>query len=262
MSEKRKSREEWLAEESARLKRGPTLQPLIPSVTNRGSALDPMRAGLGATGGALAPHPNPVTFQGCTANVIAEALRAELTDEDTRVEIGQAGKGIVVTIFQSYGRRSYHFWPVLSVTLLQAGEQLTVTVSPLAERAATDALSAIGGTLIKHGIGLLRRPSGLGGLLSTVGHVVQGASELMDHLEDLTLPQRVWAIIDRVGGAAEKAFLEAQWRALEQQRQREAILAAWTHCPYCGRAYAPAEAELANCPACGGARGSKPEWIP
>jgi hypothetical protein len=264
--EDKRRREEWLAQEQERLRRGFSYQPPSASAGSAGAgsggdqALAGLGLGAGVVGGAVAPHPNPVTFEGVPAVVIAEALRAELTDHDTRLAASPAADSLVVTIYQARDRQALRFQPALAVTMVERGETLTVTVSELAQGAVTDVLGSIGGTLLEEGWDIVaRRRAGLGGLLSTVGHIVRGAGRLADTLEDLTLPKRTWAVIDRVGAAAEDAYREARRRAEAAERAREAALRAWTHCPYCGRAYEAAEEALTNCPACGGPRGARPD---
>jgi predicted Zn-ribbon and HTH transcriptional regulator len=85
--------------------------------------------------------------------------------------------------------------------------------------------------------------------------------DVIEEVQDLNMPRRVWAIIDRVGKAAEEVYLDEQHRARVLERQREAAEHAWTHCPYCGRAYAEAEGSVVTCPSCGGPRGPKPSWL-
>jgi hypothetical protein len=261
--EKEQSFEEWLAGEQARLDEGFKYTP-GPSTAAGPSTGDDVLAGLGLgagiAGGAVAPHPNPVTFEGCQAHVIAAALQAEIPDDDTYVRVARSGDSTVVTVFTSPSNRPYDQTPALSATLLEADDTLTVTMGELSREAKREALSSIGGTIARHGSRILRG-GGIGGLLDAAGSIIEGVSDVADDVDDLTLPRRVWNVIDRVGGAAEIAYLEEQRRLDEAQRKREAAERAWTHCPSCGRAYEQAEAARMNCSSCGGPRGPKPAWM-
>jgi len=265
MAEKEQSLEEWLAAERERLDRGFTFEPEPSSTPGGSGAADQALAGLGlgagVVGGAVAPHPNPVAFEGCTAEVVATALRNELADDDTRVQVERTGSSLVVTVLQSQEADAYRFIPALSVTLIEEGETLTVTVSDLNPSSVTGVVGSIGETLLEQGAQVLTRRGGLGGLLDAAGNVMEGVQDLVEDVQDLTLPRRAWTVIDRVGEAAERAYLDEQRRAAELEREREAALRAWTHCEWCGRAYRDDERDRATCPTCGGPRGSKPDFL-
>jgi hypothetical protein len=263
MAEDRKSLEEWLAEERARQKEGFTYEGQPTTEAGSGSAAGEALAGLGlaagVAGGALAPHANPVIFQGCKASTIAEALRAELPDDDTVVEVRHDSASVIVTVLEGRRGRS-GLRPMLSVTLVERANILTVTVGDLTDSSLRDTMGTVAGALLDSGRHLLLRRRGVGGLLDTAGRLMDNVEDVVGEVQDLNLPRRVWAIIDRVGRAAEEAYLEEQHRARILERQREAELHAWTHCPYCGRAYAESEQNVVTCPSCGGPRGPKPSW--
>jgi predicted Zn-ribbon and HTH transcriptional regulator len=266
MEDKKQSLEEWLAEEQARLDEGFTYEPAPSTSAESSGTAEEVLAGLGLgagiAGGVVAAHPNPVTFEGSAASVIADALRAELPDEDTRVRVDKNGPSTIVTVLQSQGERG-EFLPALAVTLLEAGETLTVTVGERNEENVRRALSSMGEKALRRGQRLAwARRRGLRGLLSTAGHVVEGLGDLAEDVQDLTLPRRVWRVIDRVGEATEQAYLEAWRREQERVRRREAALRAWTHCEWCGHAYGEDEARLMTCPSCGAPRGNKPDFLP
>ena len=90
---------------------------------------------------------------------------------------------------------------------------------------------------------------------------MQTLEQASEDIEDLGLPRRVWAIIDEVGQAAEDAYWEEHRKREALDRRREAAERVWTHCEYCGRAYAEDEESIVQCPSCGGARGPKPAWL-
>lgn len=264
MGDKKQSLEEWLAEEQARLDEGFTYEPKPVEAGETSGAAEEVLAGLGlgagVAGGLVAPHPNPVTFEGSSASVIADALRAELPDDDTRVRVDRNGPSTVVTILQSQGGGD--FLPALTVTLLEAGESLTITVGEPSGENVRRALSSMGDKALRQGRRLAwARRRGLRGVLDTAGHLVEGLGDLAEDVQDLTLPRRVWKVIDRVGEATEQAYLEEWRREQERLRQREAAIRAWTHCEWCGHAYAESEAHITTCPSCGAPRGNKPEFL-
>jgi hypothetical protein len=261
------SHEEWLRSERERLKRGfsYTPPPPAPGTATTAGAADQALAGLGlgaaAAAGALGPHPNPITFQGIRASVITNALRSEISDDDTRVRVQPTDEGTVAVISQSMASAPHRYAPVLTVTLLEAPDALTVTVSELRKSALREKWGSIGGTVLEQTGEVLgaRRRRGVGGLIDVAASLKDGVEDLVDDIQDLNLPRRVWRVIDRVGGAAEEAYLEEVRKARAIEWQREAALRAYTRCEWCGRAYAPDEGALVECPACGGTRGSAPQ---
>lgn len=267
MTDKGQSFEEWLAEERARLDKGfsPELQPIsTASKTGAGGEiLAGLGLGAGVVAGAVAAHPNPATFEGVKAAIIVSALRSEIPDDDTRVQIDKSGASVVVTILQSQERTPQQFSPALSATLIETADKLTVAVSDLSQGAVRGTLSSVGSTVLDQGKEILsrRRRSDVGGLLDTAGHLMERVEGLVEDIQDLGLPKRVWEVIDRVGEAAEQAYLDEQRKEQELQRKREAAERAWTHCESCGRAYRDDEETRADCPSCGASRGDKPAWL-
>jgi hypothetical protein len=265
--DKKQSLEEWMEEERARLKEGFSYEPTPISRPDKPAAGDQIAAGLGlgagVAAGALGPHPNPVTFEGCRADVIVTALKQELSDDDTRVQVDRSGNSLVTTILQSQEHRPYEFYPVLTATLVETADTLTVTLSELNQDASRGALSSVGSTVLDQGKQLLTRGRrrGIGGVLDLAEQIKDGVEDVVENIQDLTLPRRVWTIVDRVGEAAERAYLDERRKEQELQQQREAAERAWTHCEYCGRAYGEDEGNLAGCPTCGGTRGPKPAWL-
>jgi hypothetical protein len=261
--EKKQSLEEWMAEERARLKKGFDYTP-EPATGSGPSTGDDVLAGLGlgaaVVGGAVAPHPNPVTFEGVRASVIANALKSELADDDTHVQVDRTGGSTVVTILL-HQAESYQFLPALAVTLLEAAGALTVTMGDLDKDVVRGAWASIGGTVVEQGKDLLLGRRGPAGLLDAAGDLIEGISEVAENVDDLSLPKQVWGVIDRVGKAAEEAYLEEKRLREKEQRRREKAKRAWTHCPSCGRAYSPEEAHRVSCASCGGTRGDKPDWL-
>jgi hypothetical protein len=260
------SLEEWLAEERARLDKGFTFEPQPTSAPSQPGTAEQALAGLGlgagVAAGVAAPHPNPVTFQGCPALVIVNALRTEIQNDDTQVQVDQTGDSTVITVLQNQEPRPYDFFPALSVTMIEKADTLTVTVSDLDQDTVRGALGSMGSTLLDQGKRVITgRARGVGGIFDAAGHVMKGVEDLVEDIQDLGLPRRVWKVVDRVGEAAEKAYLDEQRQNQERQRQREADIRAWTHCAWCGRAYGTDEADTTSCPSCGAARGPKPDSL-
>ncbi len=261
--EKKQSLEEWMAEERSRLKKGFEYEPK-PATGGGPSAGDDVLAGLGlgaaVVGGAAAPHPNPATFAGVKASIIANALKSELASDDTQVQVSTTGDSTVVAVLL-HQAQSYQFLPALTVTLLEKAGALTVTLGDLDKSVTRGAWTSIGGTVVDQGKDLLLGRRGPGGLLDAAGDLIEGISKVAENVDDLSLPKQVWAAIDRVGKAAEAGYLEEKRLKEEALRRQEEAERAWTHCPSCGRAYGPEEGQRVSCPSCGGTRGNKPDWL-
>jgi len=262
MADEEKNLEEWLAEEQARLDKGFTIEPKHGSGTGKPGAGEEILAGLGlgagVVGGALAPHPNPVTFEGVKATVIVSALKSEIADDDTRAKVDRTGDSVVVTLLQSQADAPRQFSPALTATLIETADTLTITLGDLNQDVKRGAISSMGSTLVEQGKRALSGRRSLAGLLDAAGNVIEGVDDLVENVQDLGLPRRVWEVIDRVGEAAEEVYLEERRKEQELQRRREEAVRAWTHCPSCGRAYRDDETDRVDCPACGAPRGDKP----
>lgn len=259
------SLEAWLAEERKRLDEGFSFEPQPSSGTPTPSPADDILAelglGAGVLAGVIAGHLNPATFEGCSASTIAKALASYIPDDDTQVSIDESEQATVVTVLQSQERRPHSFSPALTVTLIETEETLTVAISDLSEDLKRGAIGSIGRTALRGSRELLWRRPGLAGVLHTAGGLIESIEDVTEEIQNLSLPKRVWAIIDRVGGAAEASYLEKQRRNDILKRQRDAAERAWTHCDWCGRAYAKDEEDVVQCPSCGASRGAKPAWL-
>jgi hypothetical protein len=260
--EKKQSLEEWMADERARLEKGFKYAPQ-PTAGGPGPG-DDLLTGLGlgaaAVGGAVAPHSNPAIFEGVKASVIADALESELTGDDTQVQVSCSDDSTVITILL-HQLHSHRFLPAMTVTLLEKAGALTVALGDLDNSVVRGAWASIGGEVVEQGKGLLLGRRGPAGLLNAAGELIEGIGEVAENIDDLVLPRRVWAVIDRVGRAAEEGYLEEKRLKEEALRRREEAERAWTHCPSCGRAYGPDEAQRVRCPSCGGTRGDRPDWL-
>jgi hypothetical protein len=258
------SLEEWLAEERERLERGFSFEPQpVPEDVRPGPADDilaQLGLGAGVLAGVVAGHANPVTFEGCKAATIADALVSEITDRDTRATVSETEDATIVRVLQ---RQEPHlrFAPALTVTLIETDETLTVAMSDLSPDVKRGALGSIGRSALRGSRGLLLGRRGLPGVLDAAGGLLAGIEDVAEDIQDLSLPRRVWVVIDLVGGAAEDTYLEERRRRLAVERKREAAERAWTHCAWCGRAYEEEEEDVVQCPSCGGARGAKPTWL-
>ncbi len=265
-ADEEKSLQEWIEEERARLDKGFTYEPQpSSSEADKPGSAGQIAAGLGlgagVVAGAAAPHPDSVTFEGVKANVIATVLSREIANDDTHVRVDRTGDSVVVTISQSQSSRPHQFSPALSATLIEKSDVLTVTVSDLSGEAKRSTLGSVGRTVLDKGKRLAFRRRGVRGLIETAGDVMEGVEDLVEDIQDLGLPKRVWEVIDRVGEAAEQAYLDEKRKQQEIQWQREAAEHAWTHCESCGRAYREDEDDRVDCPSCGGVRGGKPDWL-
>ena len=268
-SENEQSLEDWLAEERARLDKGFSFEPPPPTAdASAGTSpadqvLGGLGLGAGVLGGAVAPHPNPTTFEGCPSDGIAAALRQEFSGGDTRVQVERRGDTTIVTILQRQDDKgASDFIPAVNVALVEKETMLTVTVSDLSQDTVRDTISSIGGTLLEQGKHvLIGRRRGIRGMFDMAGRLKDGVTDLIEDIQDLGLPRRVWAVIDRVGGAAEKAYLEQRREEQKRQWEREEKERAWLYCPSCGRAYREDEAARVDCPSCGAPRGEKPVWL-
>jgi rubrerythrin len=263
MTEEKQSLEEWLAEERRRLKDGFSFEPEPAPHVEPSPATDilaKLGLGAGALAGVVADHANPVTFEGCSASTIADALGSEFTGQDTEVAINKTEEATTVTILQSQESHQ-RFSPALTVTLVEIGETLTVAMSDLSQDAKRGAIGSLGRTAVRQGGEFLLRRRGVVGMLDTAGDLIESVEDVAEDIQDLSLPKRVWRTIDRVGRAAEDAYKEEQGKRRALERKREATERAWTHCEWCGRAYAPDENDIVQCPSCGAPRGPRPSWL-
>jgi len=256
----------WLAAEQARLDRGFQFEPkpTMSESTRSGSvetALAGVGLGAGVIAGAATPHPNPTVFQGVKPTLVINALREELADRDTRVQVNAGREAVEVTILQSQDQHPFDYLPAVTATMIDRDNTLTITVSDLSQNSARTAFGSMGKTVLREGKNVLvnRRMRGPGGLIDAAGSLIQGIGDVVEDIQDLNLPSRVWKVIDRVGNAAEQAYLDERAKTDARAREREQALHAWTHCPYCDRGYSEDEAQLTLCPACGGTRGDKPD---
>lgn len=259
------SLEAWLAEERKRLDEGfsfePEPRPADPTPEPAQDILAELGLGAGVLAGVVAGHANPVTFDGVSAATIAEALASHVPGEDTRVTIEETDEATIVTVLHSQEHRPTRFSPALTVTLIETDEALTVAMSGLSEDVKRGTLGSLGRGALRGSRRILLRRRGLAGMLDAAGGIIESIEDVSEDIQDLNLPQQVWSIIDRVGGAAEEAYLKEQRREEVLRRKREAAERAWTHCEWCGRAYAEDEEDVVQCPSCGAPRGSKPPWL-
>jgi hypothetical protein len=258
------SREEWLTEERRRLEEGFTFEPQTAPEGVKPSPADDILAqlglGAGALAGVVAGHDNPVTFEGCRASTVANALVSEIADGDTRATISETQEATIVRVLQRQ-EPQLRYSPALTVTLIETDESLTIAMSDLSPDVKRGSIGSISRSALQGGRRLLLRRRGLPGMLDAAGGLIAGIEDVAEDIQDLSLPRRVWLVIDRVCLAAEETYLEERRKKQALERERQAAERAWTHCEWCGRAYAEEEAGVVQCPSCGAARGSKPEWF-
>lgn len=257
--------EAWLAEERRRLDEGfqfehhAAVEDTTPDAAR--DVLAQMGLGTGVLAGVIAGHTNPVTFDGCRASTIVEALVSQISGGDTRVSVERTGDATIVTVLQSQENRPHHFTPALTVTLIKTDETLTVAMSDLSDEAKRGAIGSLGKAALRGSRRFLLRRRGVAGALDAAGGLMETIEQASEDIQDLGLPRRVWAIVDQVGEAAEEAFWEERRREEARGRKRKAAEHAWTHCEWCGRAYAEDEENIVQCPSCGAPRGPKPAWL-
>lgn len=146
--DKKKSLEAWLAEERRRLDEGFTFEPPAPPKDSPPDAaqdiLAQMGLGAGVLAGVIAGHANPVTFDGCKASTMAEALVSHISGGDTRASVERSEDATVVTVLQSQENQPQGFSPALTVTLIETDETLTVAMSDLSGDAKRGAMGSLG----------------------------------------------------------------------------------------------------------------------
>jgi len=202
--------------------------------------------GAGVVGGA-AQGMAPGTFSYHTsrpsaAQAFVEAFQG-LADGDTRLQV--AGHADQTTV-QFMQRLPTGAWAAaVTVTLIQAADQIKVTTSGQNMAALASAAGELGGTALGVVSDLLRGPRGVP---NAIGRVSRDMGKVAEAATDLNLGGQVRAAVERLGGV-----LEQEWSAVQRkQREDEERRIAATTCPYCGTLY-PSDEAIA-CPKCNAPR--------
>ena len=202
--------------------------------------------GAGVAGG-MAQGMTPGTFSYHTSRPAAAQAFVEacqgLADNDTRLQVtGHADQ----TTIQFMQRLPTGNWAAaVTLTLIQAADQIKVTTSGQNMAALASAAGELGGTALGVVSDLLRGPSGVGNAL---GRVSRDMGKVAGAATDLNLGGQVRSIVERIG-----AVLEEEWSAVQRKQREEADRqVAATTCPYCGTLY-PSE-DATACSKCNAPR--------
>jgi hypothetical protein len=207
-----------------------------------GEAAPAAALGAGVVGG-LAQGMAPGTFSYHTsrpsaAQAFVEAFQG-LSDNDTRPQVTSHSDQTTVQFMQRLPTGSWA--AAVTVTLIQAADQIKVTTSGQNMAALASAAGELGGTALGVVGDLLRGPSGVGNAL---GRVSRDMGKVAGAATDLNLGGQVRGMVERIGGV-----LEEEWSAVQRKkREDEERQVAATTCPYCGTLY-PSETATA-CPKC------------
>lgn len=202
--------------------------------------------GAGAAAG-LAQGMAPGTFSYHTsrpsaAQAFVDALQG-LSDNDTRLQVTGLSDQTTIQFMQLLPTGGWA--AAVTVTLIQAGEQIKVTTSGQNMAALASAAGQLGGTALGVVGDLLRGP---GGIPSAIGRVSRDMGKVAGAATDLGLGGQVRSVVERIGGV-----LEEEWVAVQRdQREAEARRRAATTCPYCGTPY-PSD-DAISCPKCNAPR--------
>jgi len=207
-----------------------------------GEAAPVAALGAGAAAG-LAQGMAPGTFsyhtsRASAAKAFVDALEG-LTDNDTRLQVSGYSDQITVQFMQQLPTGGWA--AAVTVTLIQAADQIKVSTSGQNMAALASAAGQIGGTALGVVGDLLRGPAGIG---SALGRVSRDMGRVAGAASDLGLGGQVRSVVERIGGV-----LEEEWVVVQRdQREAEARRLAATICPYCGTPYPSDDAVL--CPQC------------
>ena len=202
--------------------------------------------GAGVVGG-MAQGIAPGTFSYHTSRPSAAQAFVEvfhgLSDDDTRLQVASHADQTTVQFMQ---RLPTGAWAAaVTVTLIQAGDQIKVTTSGQNMAALASAAGELGGTALGVVSDLLRGPRGVGNAL---GRVSRDMGKVAEAATDLNVSGQVRGAVERIGGV-----LEQEWSTVQRQkREAEERRIAATTCPYCGTLY-PSD-EATECPKCNAPR--------
>jgi hypothetical protein len=202
-------------------------------------------AALGAAGvaGGVAQGIAPGTFTYRTARPSAAQAFVEafqgLADNNTRLQVTGHPDQTTVQFMQHLPTGNWA--AAVTVTLMQAAEEIKVTTSGQNLTALASVAGDLGGTALGVVGDLLRGPAGVANAL---GRVSREAGKVAGAASDLGLSGQVRSMVERIG-----AVLDEEWVAVQhQKREAEERQRAATTCPYCGTPY-PSD-DAVNCPNC------------
>ncbi len=182
------------------------------------------------------------TARPAAAQAFVEAFQG-LADNNTRLQVASHPDQTTVQFMQALPAGNWA--AAVTVTLIQAADEIKVTTSGQNMTALASAAGELGGTALGVVGDLLRGPAGVG---SALGRVSREAGKVANAATDLNLSGQVRAIVERLGGV-----LEEEWAAVQRQkREAEDRQRAATTCPFCGTPYPSEEAIV--CPNCNAPR--------
>jgi hypothetical protein len=179
-----------------------------------------------------------------TLQVFIDALQA-LGDRDTRPQVSRRGtleSGQATVQFQQL-LPTGNWVAAQTVTLIQSGDTVTVTVSAPSLAAMGGAAGDIGGTALG-ALGKVLTGNVIGGITDAARNV----GRLTESAENIALSSNLRAAVKRIGEA-----LDDEWRQADRERQeREERERIQNTCQFCGTPYPTADA--INCAVCGAPR--------
>ncbi len=178
------------------------------------------------------------TSRPAAAKAFLDAFQA-VADNDTRLQVSGQGDQTTVQFMQRLPTGTWA--PAVTVTLMQAAEQIKVSTGGQNMAALASAAGELGGTALGVVSDLFKGSRGVGDAL---GRVSRDIGKVTGAATDLNLGGQVRSIIERIG-----AVLEEEWSAVQRQkREAEERQRAASTCPYCGTPY-PSDDALActNC---------------
>lgn len=202
--------------------------------------------GAGVAGG-VAQGFAPGTFSYHTsrptaAQAFVDAFKG-LADHDTRLDVASRSDQTTVQFMQRLPTGNWV--AAVTVTLIQAADQIKLTTSGQNMAALATAAGELGGTALGVVGDLLRGPAGVG---QALGRVSRDMGKVTGAATDLNLGGQVRGIVERLG-----RVLEEEWSAVQRQKREAADRRiAATTCPYCGTLY-PSDDAIA-CPQCNAPR--------
>lgn len=181
-----------------------------------------------------------------TLRVFTEALNA-LGDHDTRPQVSLRKDQATVQFQQQLP--TGHWVTAVTITLVQASEEVNVSASAPSLAAMGGAAAEVGGAAMGS-LGKVFTGNVVGGLVDAAKNV----GRLTQSAENLTLSNKIREVLQRIGNQ-----LDDEWNQVQTARklaEDQALMMAT--CKFCGAPFPSAEA--AQCPVCGAPRvQGKPE---
>ncbi|MCS6910170.1 MAG: hypothetical protein NZM11_06320 [Anaerolineales bacterium] len=175
-----------------------------------------------------------------TLRVFTEALAA-LGDHDTRPEVTIRGDQATVNFRQQLP--SGNWVTAVTITLVQASQEVNVTASAPSLAAMGGAAAEVGGATLSS-LGKVLTGNVVGGLIEAARNV----GRLTGSAENLALSNRIRETIQRVGNQLDDEWQQVTYQ--ERLRAEQALML--STCKFCGTPFASADETV--CSACGAPR--------